>query len=210
MNLQPILNTLAKYKAAKSNLQRKLFFGMGNHVYPTSRQSIGFLVVDSLGRHLGLNWQHVPELMADLAENESLVLIKPKTFQLTSNATSLFRALRTLSIPPSSTTVIYAESLAPISTIRSSFGGRTSHNAGLEAIFRVLKTEKFRRLGIGVGPDSDAQRMQTGSIPSIFLLEEKQLEECRFLNPFNSDEIAQLEDPTFKAQLVNELLSSSS
>jgi len=205
MNIHPIVNTLSKYRTLKARTKRRVIFGMGNHVYPKSRESIGWVVVDALAQHLGFTWHNVPKVMADIAEDGTLILVKPKTFLTTDNGLSLYRTLRTFATSPDRVTVVYAEAMNPIATMHVTFGGRTSHNSGLESLYQRLRTEKFGRLGIGVC--GNVNDLQSSLIPSMNLVNQTTLERCRLLNPFSVEEQILMEDPTFKSLLFEELLS---
>jgi len=130
-----------------------MIFGIGNHTYPNSRNSVGHYMVDMLARRLGVVFYHNKQCTSYLGHypEEDLLLVKPDTFLVSDNKEALRRiVLRWNNIEPSKSIFIYHETQLPIGDVRFATSGRTNHNQALAHLAEDLKTDEFPRIAVGI------------------------------------------------------------
>ncbi len=147
----------------------KLVAGLGNPglQYDGTRHNVGFEVIDMLAAKLG--WIARPEQFDSLSrmkfdglaldgqlltlagENEKLLLLKPTTFMnLSGKAVAAAMAFYQLS--PADIMVVLDDLALPCGKIRLRPGGSSGGHNGLRDIERVLGTDQYPRLRIGIDP----------------------------------------------------------
>lgn len=59
-----------------------IIVGLGNpgEEYAFTRHNVGFMLCDLLAQKLGLSWQDKPKWQCHIAQNQSILLVKPQTF----------------------------------------------------------------------------------------------------------------------------------
>lgn len=148
----------------------KLLVGLGNPgpQYTKTRHNVGFMVVDRLlaahaptdtpkGRFGGLCVESPAsgfsgmKAKSDEGDGGKTVLLKPTTF-MNRSGSSVAEAVRFYKLVPSSDVLVIVDDLyLPVGTIKlKPEGGAGGHN-GLSDIERVLGTQSYPRLRIGVG-----------------------------------------------------------
>ena len=147
----------------------KLVVGLGNpgSAYVGTRHNVGFEVVDALAERLG--WVSSPGAFDRLAKakfdglamdgtvttvaggDERLLLLKPMTFMnLSGQAVMAAMAFHKLS--PADLVVVLDDLALPCGTIRLRAGGSSGGHNGLKDIQRVLATDQYPRLRLGIDP----------------------------------------------------------
>jgi len=143
----------------------KLIVGLGNpgRDYVGTRHNIGFEAVDALAKNLGwisregdferLARNSFDGLMLDgvmpLGSNEKLILLKPMTYMNLSGR-SVAAAKNFYQVPTSDLMVVLDDMALPAGKIRIRPSGSSGGHNGLEDIQRMLGTNKYPRLRIGI------------------------------------------------------------
>ncbi|WP_027482038.1 aminoacyl-tRNA hydrolase [Deinococcus pimensis] len=131
----------------------KLVVGLGNPgaQYTGTRHNVGWLVVDELARLAGGTWRR--EKDAEVAEirvgSEKVLLVKPLTFMNASGA-AVAPKLRFFKLTPDDLLVVQDDLDSPFGLLRVRRGGRSGGQNGVKDIIRLLGTEDFARLKIGI------------------------------------------------------------
>lgn len=132
-----------------------LVAGLGNpgEEYAGNRHNLGFMVVDEVGRRLGVTFRPTKceALIADIVGDDSrLLLVKPLTFMnMSGRSLKLIRSL--FSIPLTDILVIHDDLDISFGEIRlKENGGSAGHN-GLESIIDAFGSREFVRLRVGIG-----------------------------------------------------------
>lgn len=144
----------------------KLIVGLGNpgRQYAATRHNIGFDVIDALAQRLG--WTTAPDGFDRLARSrfdglvmdgtatgsgEKLLLLKPMTYMNLSGR-SVRSALDFFQATPSDTLVVLDDLALPCGKLRLRKGGSPGGHNGLVDIERVLGTDQYPRLRVGIDP----------------------------------------------------------
>jgi PTH1 family peptidyl-tRNA hydrolase len=147
----------------------KLIVGLGNpgQQYLATRHNVGFEVIDRLATKLG--WINKPEqfdtqsrmkfegLALDGALGVSsggdvkLLLLKPMTFMNLSGK-SVQAAMAFFQLLPADIVIVLDDLALPCGRIRLRPGGSSGGHNGLKDIERVLGTDQYPRLRLGVDP----------------------------------------------------------
>lgn len=139
---------------AVSNL--KLVIGLGNpgDRYMNNRKNIGFKVVDVLANNTGIQIKTKKKkslLGQGDFEGHDIVLLKPQTFMDLSGEAVLYIA-SFLRVQVSNIIVIHDDITLRYGDVVVSVGPPEYPNVGVESIAKGLKSDKFVRIRIGLGP----------------------------------------------------------
>ena len=132
-----------------------LVAGLGNpgKKYTNTKHNIGFLVVDEIGKRVGIELKK-NKFRGVFGEGFSgdvkLLLLKPETYMnLSGDSVSSTRDF--YDIPTENIIVVYDEMDLPLGRIRlKSSGGSAGHN-GIKSIISSLGTDDFKRVRVGIG-----------------------------------------------------------
>lgn len=133
----------------------KIIVGLGNpgREYEATRHNIGFMVVEQLARTLGISTGRTKEraLVAESqVKGEKVLLVKPLTYMNLSGE-AVGALLRWYKLDPADLIVIHDDLDLPPGKLRiRQQGGPGGHN-GIKSIIRLLGTEKFVRIKLGIG-----------------------------------------------------------
>ncbi len=147
----------------------KLVVGLGNpgSAYVGTRHNVGFEVVDALAERLG--WVATPGAFDRLAKakfdalamdgslstvtggDERLLLLKPMTFMNLSGQ-AVQAAMAFHKVGPADLVVVLDDLALPCGTLRLRAGGSSGGHNGLKDIQRVLGTDQYPRLRLGIDP----------------------------------------------------------
>lgn len=129
--------------------------GLGNpgEEYAGNRHNLGFLVVDEIGRRLGVHFRatKMEALVADVVEPDiRFLLAKPQTFMnLSGRSVKMITAF--FKIPLDRVLLIHDDLDLPFGEIRlKDTGGSAGHN-GVQSVIDSLGERDFKRLRIGIG-----------------------------------------------------------
>jgi PTH1 family peptidyl-tRNA hydrolase len=139
---------------ALSNL--KLVIGLGNpgDRYMNNRKNIGFKVVDVLANNTGIQIKTKKKkslLGQGDFEGHDIVLLKPQTFMDLSGEAVLYIA-SFLRVQVPNIIVIHDDITLNYGDVVVAVGPPEIPNIGVESIARGLKSDKFVRIRMGVGP----------------------------------------------------------
>ncbi len=133
----------------------KLIVGLGNPgcKYATTRHNAGFMVLDRLvaGSDVTVKKKLFKSLVGrGKIGSEDVILAKPQTFMnLSGDAVGLL--LGWFKLNPADLIVVYDDLDLPPGKVRVRPGGGSGGHKGMESIIRVLGTQKFPRIRIGIG-----------------------------------------------------------
>ena len=130
--------------------------GMARH-----RHNIGFMAVDAIARRHGFGpWkQRFRGLVAEGAVGQQRILaLKPQTY-MNDSGMSVQPAAAFFKLPPEAITAFHDElDLAPAKVRVKRAGGAAGHN-GLRSMDRVLGTQDYWRVRLGIGHPGDKARV---------------------------------------------------
>lgn len=136
----------------------KLIVGLGNpgKKYEETRHNAGFMAVDFLREHFGLDNfkksdKHKCEMTEGEMEGEKVVLIKPQTFMNLSG-----QAVQSVSqfykIDPLDVIVIYDDVDIASGNLKVRPSGSPGSHNGMRSVTQQLGTEDFVRIRMGIAP----------------------------------------------------------
>ena len=121
------------------------------------------MAVDALTIKLGLNWENNKKFKAELAKNDSVILVKPQDFmnnsgQAVASVLSYYKLLpkklgliKTANADLSEIlTVIHDDLDIELGKFKVSIDSRSAGHRGVESIISHLKTKNFKRIRIGI------------------------------------------------------------
>ncbi|MBL8034145.1 MAG: aminoacyl-tRNA hydrolase [Leptospiraceae bacterium] len=134
----------------------KLVIGLGNpgDRYMNNRKNIGFKVVDVLANNTGIQIKTKKKkslLGQGDFEGHDIVLLKPQTFMDLSGEAVLYIA-SFLRVQVSNIIVVHDDITMKYGEVVVAQGPPEIPNIGVESIARGLKSDKFVRIRMGVGP----------------------------------------------------------
>jgi PTH1 family peptidyl-tRNA hydrolase len=146
----------------------KLIVGLGNPgiEYQFTPHNAGFLAVDRIAEDCGVMITNrrgrALSARAKLA-GQDVLLAKPETFMNLSGL-SVAALIQELEISSADIIVLYDELALPLGTIRIRPDGRANGHNGVKSISRVLGTEEWLRIRIGVGKPAlaDGREIKAG------------------------------------------------
>lgn len=131
----------------------KLIVALGNPglQYAHTRHNIGWRVADELARQQGALWRASES--AQQAEfrilGEKVLLIKPQTF-MNASGKAVLPAMQFYKLSTEALLVIQDDLDSPFGLLKLKVGGRHGGQNGVRDIIRVLSTEQFARLKLGI------------------------------------------------------------
>jgi PTH1 family peptidyl-tRNA hydrolase len=133
--------------------QQFLMVGLGNpgREYRENRHNIGFMMIDALGKSIGIGMTRVQSkalVGQGLFAGQRVVLAKPQTFMNLSGQAALVRFYK---VPLANMMVIVDDMDLPFGTIRLRPAGGSAGQKGLKSIIEQLGSNEFPRLRIGIG-----------------------------------------------------------
>lgn len=140
-----------------------LIVGLGNpgKEHDLTRHNTGFYCLDAFAKKMGFDdWVHKKDLqclMTKQTVNETAVyLCKPQTFMNLSGET--VQALcHFYKIQPSDVVVVQDELDLDFGKIRLGTGGSSAGHNGIKSVTKLLGTEDYGRVRIGIGPKTPEQ-----------------------------------------------------
>jgi PTH1 family peptidyl-tRNA hydrolase len=140
----------------------KLVVGLGNpgSQYSGTRHNVGFEAVDALAAKLGWIGQRAEFdrlarekfnglAMDGLAGSEKMLLLKPTTFMNVSGS-AVQSAMAFYQLSPPDLMIVLDDLALPCGKIRLRAGGSSGGHNGLRDIERVLGTDQYPRLRLGI------------------------------------------------------------
>lgn len=134
----------------------KLVVGLGNpgSQYEKTRHNVGWLVVDEVGRRWGAAWRkekdaHVAEVRVGPAPGAKVLLVKPQTF-MNASGKAVAPMVTFYKLEPGAVLAVQDDLDSPFGLLKLRPGGRHGGQNGVRDLIRVLGTEGFPRLKIGI------------------------------------------------------------
>jgi len=131
-----------------------LVAGLGNpgREHARDRHNAGWMVVDELARRHGGSFRS--KFSGRLAETRVLesrvALLEPETY-MNESGRSISAAARFFKVAPEDVLVVHDDVDLEVGRLQARLGGGLTGHNGLRSIARVLGTQEFLRLRIGVG-----------------------------------------------------------
>lgn len=131
----------------------KAVIGLGNpgYEYSETRHNIGFMVIDSLRKHLGCSgkqekcFSHIYN-----CKQYDVLLVKPQTYMnLSGNA--VLNLIKDYKLSPQEILVVYDDLDLPLGTVKLRKSGSSGGHRGIKSIIEKIRTEEFPRLRVGIG-----------------------------------------------------------
>ncbi|MEW6421997.1 MAG: aminoacyl-tRNA hydrolase [Deinococcota bacterium] len=159
----------------------KLVVGLGNpgSQYAQTRHNVGWLVVDEVARRWGAVWRRekdaeVAEVRLGAAPGTKVLLVKPQTF-MNSSGKAVGPLCAFYKLEPDALLVVQDDLDSPFGLLKLRLGGRHGGQNGVRDIIRVLGTQAFARLKIGIS------RPPAGWNPADWVLSRWRAEEVQTL-----------------------------
>jgi PTH1 family peptidyl-tRNA hydrolase len=129
----------------------KLIVGLGNpgKKYECTRHNVGFMVVDTLAKELGLKFQRSQTIDADYARSDEVELLKPRTF-MNNSGVAVRAAAKKHRIKPEDILVVSDDLDMEIGKLRYREIGSSGGHKGLQSVIDQFKTNIFPRLKVGI------------------------------------------------------------
>ncbi len=134
----------------------KLVVGLGNPglKYAQTRHNVGWLVVDEVARRAGAAWlkskdAEVCEVRLGPAPGEKVLLVKPQTF-MNASGKAVAPLFSFYKLEPGDVLAVQDDLDSPFGLLRFRLGGRHGGQNGVRDIIRLLGSEAFARLKIGI------------------------------------------------------------
>ncbi|MEX0886127.1 MAG: aminoacyl-tRNA hydrolase [Phycisphaeraceae bacterium] len=139
----------------------KLVVGLGNPgvEYAGTRHNVGFMVVELLAQRHGLVGPAKGKFHAAVLEgqvaSERCLLMQPVTY-MNRSGLAVGEAVRFYKLEPADVLVIVDDVALPCGRIRLRAGGSAGGHNGLADVARVLATDEYPRLRVGIDPPGRA------------------------------------------------------
>ncbi len=134
----------------------KLIIGLGNpgSKYAETRHNVGFMVLDAMAQHYGVDFQPNKTFKAEIASiflgHDKVYLVKPTTFM--NNSGIAVRALMAyFDITQDEILVIYDDLDMTVGKMRLRDKGSAGGHNGIKSIMAETGSDQFLRLKIGIG-----------------------------------------------------------
>lgn len=133
----------------------KMIVGLGNpgNEYAGTRHNVGWMLVDALAEHLGINeWRSREKGMVAEGRigSEKILLVKPLTY-MNNSGECVGPLMRWYKLEPEDIMAAHDDMDIPIGTIRIRKKGSAGGHNGIKSLLSHIGSENFVRLRIGIG-----------------------------------------------------------
>lgn len=130
----------------------KLIVGLGNpgKKYEHTRHNVGFMVLDSLAKDLGIKFKENKARKVVFSKTDTVELLKPQTF-MNNSGMPLLAITKKHNIAPANILVVSDDIDMELGKLRYREGGSSGGHKGMQSIINHLKTNKIARIKIGIG-----------------------------------------------------------
>ena len=141
-----------------------IFVGLGNpgEEYENTRHNTGRMILEWFGKSNDAEWKIDKKLNAKIAKlkigKTPVTIVLPDTFM--NNSGKSVKPLIGSIKAAEKLIVIYDDLDLPFGASKISFNKSSGGHKGLESIIKMLKTEKFARVRIGISPTSPSGKMR--------------------------------------------------
>lgn len=138
--------------------------GLGNpgRVYAETRHNVGFVFINKLARDwkVKLKKKYGAKIADVEREGEEVILAQPQTY-MNHSGLAVRQILEAKGLAPEKLVVVYDDLDIPLGEIRIRKAGGPGTHKGMSSIVEEMKTTKFPRIRVGIGPlsfDQDATK----------------------------------------------------
>lgn len=133
----------------------KMIVGLGNpgNEYAGTRHNVGWMLVDALAEHLGINeWRSREKGMVAEGRigSEKILLVKPLTY-MNNSGECVGPLMRWYKLEPEDIMAAHDDMDIPMGTIRIRKKGSAGGHNGIKSLLGHIGSENFGRLRIGIG-----------------------------------------------------------
>ena len=133
----------------------KMIVGLGNpgNEYAGTRHNVGWMLVDALAEHLGINeWRSREKGMVAEGRigSEKILLVKPLTY-MNNSGECVGPLMRWYKLEPEDIMAAHDDMDIPIGTIRIRKKGSAGGHNGIKSLLSHIGSEYFGRVRIGIG-----------------------------------------------------------
>lgn len=133
----------------------KMIVGLGNpgNEYAGTRHNVGWMLVDALAEHLGINeWRSRENGMVAEGRigSEKILLVKPLTY-MNNSGECVGPLMRWYKLEPEDIMAAHDDMDIPMGTIRIRKKGSAGGHNGIKSLLSHIGSENFGRLRIGIG-----------------------------------------------------------
>lgn len=161
----------------------KLIAGLGNpgKKYFNNRHNIGFRVIDEIARRNDVSLRRKLFSCANEGSfyigREKVVLIQPLTFMNMSGG-CVRKYLDKYKILANNMLIVYDDINFPLSQIRLKAKGSSAGHNGVESIIKVLRSDDFNRLRVGISNETDFKDLSSFVLSDFKSNESQKLKEA--------------------------------
>ncbi|CAJ0842071.1 10735_t:CDS:1 [Entrophospora sp. SA101] len=129
----------------------KLIVGLGNpgKEYENTRHNLGFEVIDQLAQELNVELNK-KKFNGFYCQTSAYILLKPQTY-MNNSGECIAAFLNYFRIPLDNLLVIYDDIALPLGKFRYRCQGSAGGHNGMKNIIKLLGSENFKRLRVGIG-----------------------------------------------------------
>jgi len=130
----------------------KLLVGLGNpgKRYEHTHHNVGFMVLDSLAKDLGITFKNNKVRKVIFAKTDTLELIKPQTF-MNNSGLPLSAIAKKHNVALTDILIVLDDIDMELGKIRFRNSGSSGGHKGMQSIINHLGTDKIARIKIGIG-----------------------------------------------------------
>ena len=135
----------------------KIIIGLGNpgKKYSGTRHNVGFEFLDKLKTEFDFSeFEFNKKFNAEISTNKEIILVKPQTFMNLSGE-SVRDILSFYKLSPEDILVIHDDKDIPLGEYRLANDSSSAGHNGVQNIIENLGTQKFKRIRIGVGVETN-------------------------------------------------------
>lgn len=144
-----------------------IFVGLGNpgEEYKDTRHNTGRILLEWFGKSLDAEWKDDKKLNAKVVKvkvgKSPVTLVLPETFM--NNSGKSVKPLITSVKSAEKLVVVYDDLDLPFGVSKISFNKSSGGHKGLESIIKLIKTEKFARIRVGISPKTPSGKIKKPS-----------------------------------------------
>jgi PTH1 family peptidyl-tRNA hydrolase len=152
-----------------------LIVGLGNpeKEYTNTRHNLGFLIVDQLATHFGVEYKNHKYAQGELAKNDQVLLLKPQTY-VNKSGEAVRHVADQHAIELGNIWVVHDDADLPFGEIRIKQGGSSGGHNGIKSIDEAVGPN-YWRIRVGIGRDENFKELSDYVLSPFSHDEQKQL-----------------------------------
>ncbi len=130
----------------------RLVAGLGNpgFKYRFSRHNLGYVIIDSFVKNIGLSWKYSPDWVCFYTKDQNTVFVKPSTF-MNNSGVAIAAVANFYNIKKEDILVVCDDVDLPFGKTRLAFDGLSAGHKGIDSIIKNLGGVEFGKLRVGIG-----------------------------------------------------------